>query len=98
MSDAPPERDEGFGSELRRRQSPKFAREQRRRNAWAGLVGLGMGAAILPLGINSMRSGKWMIFGRAANGVELPGWVVVLIALAIMAGSIAVLWRLPRTT
>ena len=37
MTDERPER----GAELRKRMSPEFARRERRRNLWAGLVGLG---------------------------------------------------------
>ena len=73
--------------------SPKFAREQRRRTRWAGVVGILMGLVSLVLGIDSMRTGEWVVYGRAMTGVELPGWAVVLIALFILCLSGALLWR-----
>ncbi|MEJ1965459.1 MAG: hypothetical protein WDO56_29525 [Gammaproteobacteria bacterium] len=98
MPQTPPERDEGFGSELRRRQSPKFAREQRRRAAWAGAVGLVMGLVLLALGIHSMQTGEWIVYGRAMSDLRLPGWIVVLIALFILFISGSILWRFARKT
>jgi len=81
------------GSEFRKLQSPEFARRERRRNLWAGVWGLGMGFAILVAGVDSVRTGKWVRFGRAMSTLELPGWVVVLMALSLLCGSGAILWR-----
>jgi hypothetical protein len=98
MSDAPDERDEGFGSELRKRASPRFAREQRRKSLWAGVAGIGIGLVSLAAGLDSMRTGKWMVWGRAMNSLELPGWVVVLAALFIVFTSGWVILRFARKT
>ena len=96
MTDGPQERDDEFGAELRRRQSPKLAREQRKRDLWAGVVGLGLGLTILTIGIGSMRSGEWVHYGRVGRSVELPGWAVVLLALFILFGSGWVLLLIAR--
>ena len=96
MTDGPQKRDEEFGAELRRRQSPKLAREQRHREFWAGIAGLVMGLVILAVGINSMRTGQWVHYGRVGDSVELPGWAVVVLALAILSGSGWVLLRMAR--
>lgn len=96
MTDRPQEPDEEFGSELRRRQSPKLAREQRKRDVWAGVAGLGLGLVILVIGIGSMRTGEWVHYGRVGDSVELPGWAVVLLALFILLGSGWVLLRIAR--
>jgi hypothetical protein len=40
MPDGADKRDDGFGSELRKRQSPELARRERRRSLWAGVLGL----------------------------------------------------------
>lgn len=98
MTDGPDEGDDGFGSELRKRASPRFAREQRRRALWAGVFGIGMGLVSLAAGIDSMRTGKWMVWGRAMSSLELPGWVVVLAALFIVFLSGWVIVRFARKT
>jgi hypothetical protein len=98
MTNGPDERDDGFGSELRKRQSPRFAREQRRKGLWAGVVGIGIGLVSLAAGIDSMRTGKWMVWGRAMDSLELPGWVVVLAALFIVFTSGWVILRSARKT
>lgn len=77
-------------------QSPQFAREQRRRALWAGVWGLVMGLVILALGIDSLRTGEWVSYGRAYSSVELPGWVVTLMALFILFCSAWVLLRSAR--
>ena len=98
MTNGPDERGDGFGSELRKRASPRFAREQRRKNLWAGVVGIGIGLVSLAAGIDSMRTGKWVVFGRAMSGVELPGWMVVLAALFILFLGGWVIARFARKT
>jgi H+/Cl- antiporter ClcA len=77
-------------------QSPKFAREQRRRALWAGVVGLVMGLATLALGIDSMRTGQWVTYGRQFSAPDLPGWVVTLLALFILICSAWILARFAR--
>jgi hypothetical protein len=98
MTDGSDRRDDGFGSELRKRQSPELARRERRRSLWAGVVGLGMGLTILALGVDSVRTGKWVAFGRVGDAVDLPGWVVVLMALFLLFLSGSILWRFARKT
>lgn len=96
MTDDSQERDDEFGAELRRRQSPKLAREQRKRNLWAGMAGLGLGLTMLAIGAVSMRTGEWVHYGRVGDSVELPGWALVLSALFILFGSGWVLLLIAR--
>jgi len=96
MADGSDERDDGFGSELRKRQSPELARRQRRRSLWAGVVGLGMGLTVLTLGVDSVRTGKWVAFGRVGDAPDLPGWVVILMGLFLLVISGSILWRFAR--
>jgi hypothetical protein len=96
MTDGSDDRDDGFGSELRKRQSPEFARQQRRRSLWAGVVGLGMGFVVLALGVDSARTGRWVTFGRVGNSWDLPGWAVILMALFLLYISGSILWRFAR--
>ena len=96
MTDGSDERDDGFGSELRKRQSPELARRERRRSLWAGVVGLGMGSTILAVGVDSVRTGKWVAFGSVGDAWDLPGWAVILIALFLLFGSGSILWRFAR--
>jgi hypothetical protein len=77
-------------------QSPKFAREQRRRALSGGVTGLVMGLVTLALGIDSMRTGRWVSWGRAYSSLELPGWVVTLMALFILFCSAWILLRSAR--
>ena len=86
------------GSELRKRMSPEFARRERRRNLWAGLVGLGMGLAVLVFGVDSVRTGEWVEFGRAGDAWAVPGFVAILMALFILFISASVIWRFARKT
>jgi hypothetical protein len=98
MTNGPDERDDGFGSELRKRASPRFAREQRRKSLWAGVFGIGLGLVSLEAGVDSMRTGKWVVWGRAMNSLELPGWMVVLAALFIVFLSGWIIVRSARKT
>jgi hypothetical protein len=91
-------KEDAFGSELRKRQSPELARQQRRRSLWAGVVGLGMGLTILALGVDSVRTGKWVAFGRVGNAPDLPGWAVILMALFLLFISGSILWRFAGKT
>jgi hypothetical protein len=90
--------DDGFGSELRKRQSPELARRERRRSLWAGVVGLGMGLTVLALGVDSVRTGKWVALGRVGDTWDLPGWAVILMALFLVFLSGSILWRFARKT
>ena len=57
---------------------------ERRRALWAGVLGLGMGFTLLVLGVNSVRTGQWVEFGRVGSTFELPGFVAVLMALFLL--------------
>jgi uncharacterized membrane protein YhaH (DUF805 family) len=96
MTSNPNDGDDGFGSELRRRQTPQFAAQQRRSAFWAGMIGVVMGLVSLGAGVDGMRTGKWVSFGRVYRGVELPGWTVVVIALFILVLSVWILLRFAR--
>ena len=77
-------------------QSPKFVREERRRTLWAGITGLVLGLAALSWGIDGMRTGEWVSYGRMYSSLELPGWVVTLIGLFLLFVSGWILLRLRR--
>jgi hypothetical protein len=96
MTDGSDERDAGFGSEYLKRLSPELARRQRRRSLQAGVVGVGMGLAVMALGIDSVRTGKWVALGRVGDSWDLPGWAVILIALFLLFISGSILWRFAR--
>jgi hypothetical protein len=96
MIDSSHNGDDGFGAEFRRRMSPELARRERRRSLWAGALGLGMGATLLVLGVNSVRTGEWVEFGRVGSTYELPGFVVVLMALFLLYTSGWVILRFAR--
>ena len=98
MTDGSDKRDDRSGSELRPRWSPEFARRQRRRSLWAGLGALGMGLFVLVLGVDSVRTGQWVAFGRVGNEVDLPGLVVILMALFLLFLGGSILWRFARKT
>lgn len=87
---------EEFGAELRKRASPEFARQQRRRAFWAGLGGIAMGLAMLAFGVDAMRTGVWVKMGRVGSEIDLPGWIVVLMALFLLFCGVAVLRRFAR--
>ena len=78
--------------------SPKFARQQRRANLWAGLLGVVLGLFSMVAGLDAVRTGKLVSYGRSVRGPDLPGWVVVLIGLFILLLSGWVLWRFARRT
>jgi hypothetical protein len=98
MTDGSDKRDEKVGSELRPRWSPEFARKQRRRSLWAGVGALGMGFFVLALGVDSVRTGEWVAFGRVGNEVDLPFWVVIPMALFLLFLGGSILWRFARKT
>jgi hypothetical protein len=85
-------REEGFGSELRRRQSPKLARQQRRNSLVAGLLGIFMGLVTLVDGIDATRTGRMVHFG-AHNALTIPGWLAALAGLFVLFLSGFVLRR-----
>jgi hypothetical protein len=84
MTDGSNKREDGVGAQFRRRVSPEFARRERRRALWAGVLGLGMGFTLLVLGVNAVRTGQWVKFGRVGSTYELPGFVAVLMALFLL--------------
>jgi hypothetical protein len=96
MSNGSDKRDDGFGSEFSRRLSPELARRERQSALWAGVLGLGMGFTVLVLGVNSVRTGEWVKFGRVGSTYELPGFVAVLMALFLLYISGWVIVRFAR--
>ena len=88
--------DKRLGSKPRVRHTPEHARQERRRAFQAGLVGVVMGLVILGIGVDSMRTGEWVHFGRVGTSLILPGWTVTAIALFILLGSSWILWRFAR--
>jgi hypothetical protein len=89
-------RDDGSGAEFRRRMSPEFARRERRRALWAGLLGLGMGVMMLVLGVNSIRTGEWVALGRVGNAFDVPGFVAVLMGVFLLYAGGWVIVRFAR--
>lgn len=87
---------DGFGSELRRLQTPQFALLQRRRAFWTGAVGILLGLMSLALGVDAMRTGKWVTYGRVGSTLVLPGWAVVLAGVFLLVISGWVLLRFAR--
>ena len=59
---------------------------------------LGMGLTILALGVDSVRTGKWVAFGRVGDAPDLPGWAVILMALFLLFISGSILRRFVRKT
>jgi hypothetical protein len=96
MADGSDKRDDGVGAEFRPRLSPEFARRERRRALWAGVLGLGMGVMLLVLGVNSVRTGVWVELGRVGSTFDLPGSVTVLMALFLIYISGWVILRSAR--
>jgi hypothetical protein len=92
------ERGQGPESDLRVRLSPELARRQRRSSLWAGVIGLGMGLTILALGVDSVRTGQWVRFGRVGDAWDLPGWAVILMSAFLLFISGSILWRFARRT
>ncbi len=76
--------------------SPEHARQERRRAFQAGLVGVVMGLVTLGLGINGIRTGEWVDFGRQSSSLMLPGWIVAAIGVSILWGSGWILWKFAR--
>jgi hypothetical protein len=98
MIDSADKGDDGFGAEFRRRMSPELARRERRRALWAGVLCLGMGSTLLLLGVNSVRTGEWVELGRVGSSYELPGFVVVGMALFLLYTSGWMMRRFGRKT
>jgi hypothetical protein len=86
--------DPEFGSELRRRASPKFAAQQRRAAFWALNLGVIMGLVCLADALHARTHGG-MVSGGPYNhsGISLPWWMVAPMGLFIVAISVWGHWR-----
>lgn len=82
-----------FGSELRKRQTPELARRERRKQFWALLFGVVLGA-VLTLDALYARSHGGLVDGGPGNGfLKIPWWAAGVIGLFILAASGYALWR-----
>jgi cytochrome bd-type quinol oxidase subunit 2 len=88
--------DPEFGSELRRRQTPQFAAEQRRRTSRALLFGVVLGLATLGDAIYARGHGGMVDGGPYNHFLKLPWWMVAPIGLAVLAACLWALWRMAR--
>ena len=75
------------------RWSPRFAREQRRKNLVAGIVGIAMGAVVLVEAVLAMRAGTWVRFGSPSNSFSIPGWVAARAGVFVVFIGVMILWR-----
>ena len=82
-----------FGSELRKRQTPEMAKEERRKQFWALVLGLVLGAALL-IDALYMRTHGGMVESGPANGfLKIPWWAAAAIGLFVFGASGFALWR-----
>jgi hypothetical protein len=86
--------DPEFGSELRRRASPKFAAEQRRSAFWALNLGVIMGLVCLADALYARTHGGMVIASPYDHSTVLPWWMVAPMGLCLIAFSLWGLWRL----
>ena len=86
-----------FGSELRRRETPKHRRLRRRNGIIAALLGIVAAVVTLIAGVSAMLAGE-MVRGHSNSGhaasPPLPGELVCLIGLFLLVTCIWLLWRL----
>jgi hypothetical protein len=80
-----------FGSEVLRLETPEHRKNRRKRSLIGNLIFLVMGVNAIYFGIDSMQTGKWVVFHKSMT--ELPGWMVLLMGLLILVYSI---WSLIR--
>lgn len=80
--------------ERRRRGSPEFERDKRKRVRLACAVGIIGGALVLAEGVNAMRNGTMVIGGAEQGFLPLPGWIVAPMGLFVLVLS---LWALVRS-
>jgi hypothetical protein len=86
--------DPDFGGELRRRQSPKFAAEQRRRGFWTCVFGIIMGLVVLIDALRARTDGGMVTGGAANHFLSLPWWQVAPMGLFVLTLSLFGLWRI----
>ena len=80
-----------FGSEVRRLETAEH-RKNRRKTSWIGnIIFLVMSGNAIYFGIDSMQTGKWVVFHKSM--MDLPGWIVLLIGILILVYA---LWSLIR--
>jgi hypothetical protein len=80
-----------FGSEVLRLETPEHRKRRRRSSLIGNIILSVMGVNAIYFGIDSMQTGKWVVFHKSMT--DLPGWIVVLMGLLILAYSI---WSLIR--
>lgn len=90
MNDHDPKKVE-FGSEVRRLETPGHRRLRRRNSLIGTLLLVLMSVNLLYAGVDSMQTGKWVYFHKGL--MELPGVIVVAMALFLLALSA---WLLRR--
>jgi hypothetical protein len=81
-----------FGSEVLRLESPEHRKQRRKRSLIGNIIFLVMAGNAIYLGIDSMQTGKWVVFHKSL--MDLPGWMVLLMGLLILVYSIWSLLRL----
>ena len=74
--------------ERRPRGSPEYERERRKRTQHAGVFGILMGAAVLAVGVNAMRTGAMVM---DLHYLAFPGWIVAPMGLFVLILSIWIL-------
>jgi hypothetical protein len=88
-----------FGSELRRRETPAHRQLRRRNGIVAALLGIVAAVVTLAAGISATLTGE-MVPGHSNSGhaatPPLPGELVCLIGLFMLALCVWLLWRLMR--
>jgi hypothetical protein len=90
-------RDESVGSELRRRSSPKFAAQQRRRTLIGSSILIVAGVLIVLEGIHAMRTGEWVNLGGHRYGFLAPWWMAVPFGIAAAALGVWTAWPESKT-
>jgi hypothetical protein len=93
MNEGQDNKGDSFEPELPVRWSPTFAREQRRKGLFAGLLGLSMAIVSLADAFHAMRTGRMVDMGPYSGHVLFPPWLVALMGLFLLVGSGLVLWK-----
>jgi uncharacterized membrane protein YidH (DUF202 family) len=80
-----------FGSEVLRLETPEHRKHRRRRSLIGTIIFLVMSVNLIYSGIDSMQTGKWVLFHKSLT--ELPGWLVLVMGLLILVYCI---WQFIR--